>query len=702
MKFKTSLACVVIAVVVASALVSETTFNSASAQEIKREAARRPVAMSDAERVAQLESRLESLREELKIPAFSAALVKNQKVMWARGFGFADVEAKTPATDHTPYHLASLTKTFASTIIMQLVESGKIKLDDPVSKYGIMLESDGVIRVRHLLSHTSEGNPGEQYRYNGNRFAELDKVIRKATGKTFAELLIANILDPLDMSESAPNVPEMRSTKSPAGANRQAEEEVRAALMSYVGGHNSGNVEQVERHLAPTLSGFETSGGFLAAHTEPQELRDAFRAGFKLNYQVHALETAVYGDTALSTFILDGTVAPPNAAPRPDGPWRSSFLWHKLDGVWKLVHAHQSALNDSIVTERQRARFDLVTKKIATPYRLDNGTKIERGKYPTHFSTSAGLMTTVLDMAKYDIAIDQNKFLKRETQQLAFTPAVSTKGQPLPYGLGWFTQNYRGVKFIWHYGYWTSNSSLILKVPERNLTFIIMANTDNLSRPTDLGAGDVLTSPVGLAFLKTFIFPEMFGEQLAEINWRAPSAELQQQLKLTTRKPYGDVYKTELLNYARVSTSVGRADEATRMYRLYGETYGKSLPVELSKKTPLAEIARVADEKNETVEFTLAREQRVRIYAAGEGFGGQMYDYGWIENAETGKTVWEMKEAETTHAGGAGKNRGVDTIVPLPAAKYRLRYKSDDSHSFDRWNSLPPTVNFWGIALYAN
>ena len=117
---------------------------------------------SESARIARFETLLETLRQELKIPAYSAAIVKDQKVIWAKGFGYADVENKIPATEHTAYHLASLTKTFASTILMQLVQDGKIKLDDPVSKYGITLESDGVIRVRHLLSHTSEGNPGEQ------------------------------------------------------------------------------------------------------------------------------------------------------------------------------------------------------------------------------------------------------------------------------------------------------------------------------------------------------------------------------------------------------------------------------------------------------------------------------------------------------------------------------------------------------------
>src|SRR5688572_18477489 len=219
---------------------------------------------SESARIARFETLLESLRQELKIPAYSAAIVKDQKVIWAKGFGYADVENKIPATEHTAYHLASLTKTFASTILMQLVQEGKIKLDDPVSKYGISLESDGVIRVKHLLSHTSEGNPGESYRYNGNRFAELDKVVQQATGKSFGELLMANILDPLGMTETAPNVPTVVSTKSPNAAGdvaRAAETEVKAAVMDIVAGFNSGNVDQIQRRLAPQQNRFYGEGG---------------------------------------------------------------------------------------------------------------------------------------------------------------------------------------------------------------------------------------------------------------------------------------------------------------------------------------------------------------------------------------------------------------------------------------------------------
>ncbi len=667
---------------------------------VARQADAKAPAPAEAARLAKLESSLESMRQDLRIPALSAAVLKDQKVLWAKGFGYADPEKKIPATEHTPYHLASLTKTFASTILMRLVQDGKVGLDDPVSKYGINLESNGVIRVKHLLSHTSEGNPGEHYRYNGNRFGELDKVVERATGKSFGEILITDILDPLGMSESAPNVAPAAHTKSPGAGDPRAESEVRDAVADLIAGYNSGNVEQLERRVAAQRSGFHGEGGPLRDIVDLEELRGAFKSGVRLKFEMRDLGVAVYGDTALTTGFFGGTVSRPNGRTGADGPWRASFVWNRQDGVWKLVHSHLSPPNAPLVTDAWRQRFDAVTKTLAQPYGLDDKFNPVRIKYPTHFSTSAGLMASVLDMAKYDIAVDRHRFLTKETQQLAFTPFTSTKGEALPYGLGWFTQDYKGTRLVWHYGYWTGNSSLILKVPERNLTFIAMANTDNLSRPTDLGSGDVLSSPVGMAFLRTFIFPDKFGAAPHDIDWHGAPEELMSQLKGLAGSPYADVYKRELQTRTRVMMSVGRRDDARRLMRAYGELYLKPLPAELSAKTPLARISEVADDAAKTAEFTLTSATGVRVFAQGEGLGGQMYDYGWIEDAATGKAVWEMKAAETAHAGGAEKNRKVDAALSLPPGRYKLHYKSDDSHSFNNWNAQPPDINFWGIALY--
>jgi len=228
-----------------------------------------------------------------------------------------------------------------------------------------------------------------------------------------------------------------------------------------------------------------------------------------------------------------------------------------------------------------------------------------------------------------------------------------------------------------------------------------MANTDNLSRPTDLGAGDALSSPVGMAFLKTFIFPEKFGEPIPELNWNASTQELKGQLQQVSGKPYADVYTKDLITKFRINQSVGKATEASRVMKMYGELFSKPLPEDLAKMPIVAQLLNVLDNEDKTVEFTLPRAQQVRIFSIGEGQAGEMFDYGWIENADKGISVWEMEEKETTHAGGAGKNRKVDVVISLEPGKYKLRYKTDDSHSFDHWNALPPEINFWGIAVYS-
>src|ERR1044071_9472858 len=68
----------------------------------------------DEQRLARFEKQADELRTLLKIPGMSAVIVKDQKVLWAKGFGFADLEKRVPATPDTLFHLASVTKTFAA------------------------------------------------------------------------------------------------------------------------------------------------------------------------------------------------------------------------------------------------------------------------------------------------------------------------------------------------------------------------------------------------------------------------------------------------------------------------------------------------------------------------------------------------------------------------------------------------------------
>jgi hypothetical protein len=116
--------------------------------------------------------------------------------------------------------------------------------------------------------------------------------------------------------------------------------------------------------------------------------------------------------------------------------------------------------------------------------------------------------------------------------------------------------------------------------------------------------------------------------------------------------------------------------------------------------TALVEIVRVKNDRHKRETFTLDQPATLQVYAIGEASGNQLADYGWIEDAATGETVWEMTYRSTTHAGGASKNRLFDGTVRLPAGRYVLHYDTDDSHAYDDWNAEPPDdPEGWGIVL---
>ncbi len=115
----------------------------------------------------------------------------------------------------------------------------------------------------------------------------------------------------------------------------------------------------------------------------------------------------------------------------------------------------------------------------------------------------------------------------------------------------------------------------------------------------------------------------------------------------------------------------------------------------------LAELTGVRDDEQVRKTFSLDRDTDVHIYAVGEGTGGDMVDFGWIEEAKSGRRVWEMTYRVTEHAGGAKKNRRFDGVIRLPAGDYVVRYETDSSHSFGDWNADPPDdPEAWGITIY--
>jgi CubicO group peptidase (beta-lactamase class C family) len=122
--------------------------------------------------------------------------------------------------------------------------------------------------------------------------------------------------------------------------------------------------------------------------------------------------------------------------------------------------------------------------------------------HPTYLFAAAGLVASAPDVARFSIALDQGGLVKRATLARAWTSGTLSSGAEFPYGLGWFVQTYRSTRIVWHFGQGLESSSLLLKIPERALTFVVLANSDGLSRGLQLGDhGDVLRSPFARLFL---------------------------------------------------------------------------------------------------------------------------------------------------------------------------------------------------------
>ena len=177
-------------------------------------------------------------------PGLSMGIVHDQQLVWARGFGFADAEARTPATPDTLYRVASISKLFTATAVMQLRDAGKVRLDDPITAYlpwfEIKSEHTGSvpITVRHLITHTS-GLPREagapywmdanfpdwsmvreklsqqtqtlaadtRWKYSNLAVALAGEVVASVSGEPWSEYVRRNVLEPLGMTKTLATTP---------------------------------------------------------------------------------------------------------------------------------------------------------------------------------------------------------------------------------------------------------------------------------------------------------------------------------------------------------------------------------------------------------------------------------------------------------------------------------------------------------------
>ncbi len=195
---------------------------------------------------------LQELMDRQQIPGLSVAATRNDSIIYARAFGFRNIETREPMNTSYNFHWASVSKTFVATAIIQLVEEGKIKLDEKVITYVPYFkqkdENYKNITIKQMLNHTSGiGDvqdyewdkpqhdeaaperfvrslandkmlfaPGTDWRYSNTAYEILGVVIASASGMPFETYVKKNILEPLGMHSSSfiyPEIPDSLKVK---------------------------------------------------------------------------------------------------------------------------------------------------------------------------------------------------------------------------------------------------------------------------------------------------------------------------------------------------------------------------------------------------------------------------------------------------------------------------------------------------------
>lgn len=320
---------------------------------------------------AEVADLVEAARTEWYAPGMSVAVVVDGRIAWARGFGLADVENEVEARPDTVYRIASISKPISATAILQLVEKGKLFLDDPVTKHVPSFPDRGLgITLRHLLTHTS----------GIRHYKEREMNLKEHFDSVEAALEIFKD-DPL-----------------------------------------------------------------------------LFTPGTKYSYSSYAynLLAAVVESASGLTF--------------------EAYLKEKVWGpagmtATKLEHQGE------IVPHRSR-QYVVAGEGVANAPFADLSVKWAGG----------GIISTVEDLARFAVALDQGVLLKPETLETMYEPMTLTDGTRTDYGLGWDSQvDEKGRRWIAHGGGATGGSTYILRLPEKRFAVTIAANVQDAGDRRALG-----------------------------------------------------------------------------------------------------------------------------------------------------------------------------------------------------------------------
>ena len=206
-------------------------------------------------------------------------------------------------------------------------------------------------------------------------------------------------------------------------------------------------------------------------------------------------------------------------------PFRQAMAAEVVDripgGIMRTVpgmdfNRPESASARALFDEATVKRYQAVLNDLAVPYKIDSRGRASRSEYPSYgLDAASGMVSTVEDLANFERQLDKrdgvpfsSSTIDKMWSNQAFT--LNTPTGPvtvvMPTGLGWFVTKESGQDLVWTFGHiQDAASALIVKMPKKNLTLIMLANSGGLAKGYDLENANVTSSPFVKVFLRLFI-----------------------------------------------------------------------------------------------------------------------------------------------------------------------------------------------------
>jgi CubicO group peptidase (beta-lactamase class C family) len=250
------------------------------------------------------------------------------------------------------------------------------------------------------------------------------------------------------------------------------------------------DVEQPIRNFVPNFPHNVSIRHVLAHASESRYRYDP--AGYAALTRVVETCTQMPFRVAMAVEVLDRAPGMPSSVPGLD------------------LNRPEGAAARELFDPRVIAIYQSLLARVAVPYRIDRN-RYTRSEYPSYgMDGASGLVATARDVAHFESSLDRGLAVSRSTLEQMWSAAVVADGNgvriPTPTGLGWFVQDASGEPLVWTFGHIPdASSALVVKMPEKNLTLILLSNSDGLTAGYNLELGDVTTSPFVKVFLRLFI-----------------------------------------------------------------------------------------------------------------------------------------------------------------------------------------------------